>query len=656
MFDRLFEPISIGPVTLKNRIQLLPHNTLFDIQTLIPYLARRAQGGAGLIEVSLATPIRDVGEFPAGAVDAWPYKGYDREIIPHYRMLSKAIHDHGAKVFVELAAAGGNRSAKRGVSPVPGGSLRVTPRQFTEGEIERLVEDHAVAARYIRDGGMDGLDLHGTHGMLLEEFYSKATNHRSDRYGGSLENRVRVIKEIIARVKESTAGEIAIGMRIDADDKFPHGNNLQDQVELARSLDGLLDLINVDIGFEHQSMHIAIAPMYQEPGYQLYATRAIKAAVRKSPIGAAGRILDPVLAEQILESGDADLIGMTRALIADPDLPNKARAGRLDEIRICLGDNQRCVGNMLRGLEMRCTINPLVGREGDRALESFTQAERRKRVLVIGGGVAGMEVARVCRERGHEVVLYERNDRLGGNVNLASKLPGRDSLLAIVRWYEGQLKRLGVDLRLNVEIPREKEAVSFLLADANPGCVVLATGSSPNRDGMQSFNYEAIKGHEFATTIDDVLGQDAKVGRSVVILDESGFVEAVALASKLAASGSGVEVVTRDVAPALETQWSLQIPYLYESALKLKVVFTPNTFIREIGPSFVRLYNIYTGEETLREGVDNVILNTGRTPRDDLFALFSGAVGEVHTVGECNLAGRQIGDSISEAFDLARAI
>ena len=318
MFQKLFEPLKIGPITIKNRIQVLPHNTLFDFGTLIPYCEARARGGAGLIEVSLATPTRDLGELPQGPIDAWPYKGYDAKIVPLYQKMAKAIHAHGAKLFFQLASAGGNRSAKRGASPVPGGIQRLTPRELDERGIEEIVEDHARAAKYMLDGGIDGVDLHGTHGMLLEEFLSKATNRRTDRFGGSLDNRLRIVREIISRIQESTKGELAVGMRLDADDKFPEGNDLKEEVSLASRLNDTLDFLNVDIGFEHQYTYLSIAPFYEEPGFQLYAARAIKQVLRKTVVGATGRIVDPVLAEQVLRDGSADIVGMTRALIADP--------------------------------------------------------------------------------------------------------------------------------------------------------------------------------------------------------------------------------------------------------------------------------------------------------------------------------------------------
>ena len=241
----------------------------------------------------------------------------------------------------------------------------MTPRAYDAEGIRSLVDDHVRAARHIASGGFDGIDLHATHGMLLEEFYSSATNRREDGYGGSLDNRVRLISEIISGIRDETGGRLAVGMRIDAGDGFPGGNTLADEVGVAIALAWKLDFLNVDTGFEHQRMHLAIAPMYEAPGYLLESAGTFKRALPEMVIGAAGRIVDPVMAESIIEDGIADLVGMTRALIADPDLPNKAREGRLDQIRFCLGDNQKCIGSMLRNMPMRCTVNPLVGRESE---------------------------------------------------------------------------------------------------------------------------------------------------------------------------------------------------------------------------------------------------------------------------------------------------
>ncbi|MGD0638817.1 MAG: FAD-dependent oxidoreductase, partial [Nitrososphaerales archaeon] len=591
MFEKLFEPLKVGPVWLKNRLQLLPHNTLFDVRTLTGYLERRAVGGVGLIEVSMATAIKDLGEFPEGPVDAWPYKGFDERIVPYYSQLCDAVHRHGAKAFMELSAAGGNRSATRSASAIPGGIKRVTPRAYDAAGIEALVEDHVRAARHIASGGFDGIDLHATHGMLLEEFYSSATNKRVDGYGGSLANRVRLISEVISAIRDETGGRLAVGMRIDAGDGFPGGNSLADEVDVAVALGGKLDFLNVDTGFEHQRMHLAIAPMYEAPGYLLEAVGEFKRAMPGTVIGAAGRIVDPVMAESLLEEGIADLVGMTRSLIADPDLPNKAREGRLDQIRFCLGDNQKCIGNMLRNVPMRCTVNPLVGRESEANLEPLPPAEVRKKVLVVGAGVAGLEAARTAASRGHEVVVYEGSSVMGGQVNLAGKLPGRDDFGIVLRWYESQLRQLGVGVEYRREIATS-EAADFVLEEEKPDSVVIATGSRPITDGMQQFDYSMVRGHELAVTVDEVL-DGAPVGKDVLILDESGFVVGLSLAEMLAKRGSKVELVTRDPAPGLETQWSLQLPYLYERAFRSGVAFTPNTFISEVGTDSVSLFNVY---------------------------------------------------------------
>ncbi len=654
MFEKLFEPLRVGPIQLKNRLQLLPHNTLYDMKTLTSYLERRAKGGVGLVEVSMATAIRDLGEFPEGPVDAWPYKGFDERVIPHYSGLCEAIHRHGAKAFMELSAAGGNRSATRSASSVPGGIKRVTPQAYDARGIRTLVEDHVKAAGYIARGGFDGVDLHATHGMLLEEFYSSATNRREDQYGGSLANRTRLLSEIITGIRAETRGRLAVGMRVDAGDGFPSGNSLSDEVAVAVSLRAELDFLNVDAGFEHQRMHVAIAPMYEAPGYLLESVGAFKRALPETVVGAAGRIVDPVLAESILEDGTADLVGMTRALIADPDLPNKTREGRLDQIRFCLGDNQKCIGNMLRNVPMRCTVNPLVGRESEDGLENLPIASVRKKVLVVGAGVAGLEAARTAAAAGHEVVIYEGSSTIGGQVNLAKRLPGRDDFGTVLKWYEGQLRLLGVRIELRKEIG-SPEVAGYVVAEERPDAVVIATGSRPIRDGLQQYDYCTIKGNELALTVDQVLS-GAEVGSEVMILDEPGFVVGLALSEMLSKGGSQVELVTRDPAPGLETQWSLQLPYLYERALRAGVVFTPNAFISEVREDSVELFNVYTGVKTTRRGRVTVVLNTGRLPNNGPYSFFIGRVGSVVTVGDCNLAGREMGEVISESFESVRLI
>jgi thioredoxin reductase len=309
---------------------------------------------------------------------------------------------------------------------------------------------------------------------------------------------------------------------------------------------------------------------------------------------------------------------------------------------------------MLRNMPMRCTVNPLVGRESEANLEPLPHAGVRKKVLVVGAGVAGLEAARTAASRGHEVVVYEGSSVLGGQVNLARKLPGRDDFGIVMRWYESQLRHLGVRVEYRREIG-SAEAADFVLAEERPDSVVIATGSRPITDGMQQFDYSTIKGHELALTVDQVLS-GAEVGGDVLILDESGFVDGLSLSEMLAKRGSKVELVTRDPAPGLETQWSLQLPYLYERSLRAGVVFTPNTFIREIGLDSVSLFNVYTGDAISRRGQITVILNTGRIPNDSPYSLFRGKVGSLLTVGDCNLARREMGEVIAEAFELTRSI
>jgi dimethylglycine catabolism A len=273
-------------------------------------------------------------------------------------------------------------------------------------------------------------------------------------------------------------------------------------------------------------------------------------------------------------------------------------------------------------------------------------------VLVVGAGVAGLEAARTAASRGHEVVIYEMSSRIGGQVNLAMMLPGRKEIGSILTWYERQLNRQAVRIEFGRPIA-SPEAANRVLNEERPDIVVVATGSRPMSDGMQQFDYSAIQGHALTLSIDQVMA-GAPVGREVIILDESGFVEGLALSEMLSDRGSKVELVTRDPAPGLETQWSLQLPYLYERALRAGVTFTPNTFISQVRSDSVTLFNVYTKERRTRSGSITVILNTGRTPNDELCSFFSGRVGTLLTVGDCNLARREMGEVIAEAFDALR--
>jgi 2,4-dienoyl-CoA reductase-like NADH-dependent reductase (Old Yellow Enzyme family)/thioredoxin reductase len=646
--------------------------------TLAYYCAERAKGGVALIEISMAIVATEVGQ-TAPSVDShfdplnqghpmiltgrWPLRGTDPRIVEGYSKIAKMVHEHGAKCFVELASGGANVGNEKGVSrfPWPSHPLQVfpfTPRELTEEDIEAQIEAYGYAAKLVKDSGLDGVDLHGTHGSLICEFLSPLLNKRKDKWGGTLENRMRFLKEVIKRVREYVGNEIAVGMRLMGDERFEGGNTPQDAAEIARRLDGELDWITADQGYSPQQEDWQAVPMYVESGYNLRITNPIKAVLTKTKVGVVGKYVDPLFAETLIASGQADIVAMTRALIADPELPNKAFQGKLEEIRPCIGVLQGCWGRMIRGLPISCTVNPAVGRERVWGIGTLKRAERRRKVLIIGAGVAGLECARVCAERGHEVVVYEKAKEAGGQALLAAKIPGRSNIKAIVEWLLHMAKQNGVTIRYGLEVTNEEEVIEYLIKEEKPDVVVVATGSYPIRNGFQPYTMNEVVGWNegIVSTDQDVWEGKVDVGDKLIIADTLSFIEAPGLAEYLAKKGKSVEIVTPLANIALELKLYNHWEHLLPRVFALGVDVTPFTWIKKVEKRSVTLYNVYLPQRTWSKEVDNVILITGRLQNDSLYNVFKEKIKETYLIGDARIAGARIDNAIYDANKLAREL
>ena len=337
------------------------------------------------------------GGHPMTLTGRWPLRANDPRIVEGYSRLARAVHEHGGRCFIELASGGTNVGNEKGVSryPWPSHPLHVlpfTPMELTDEEIEAQVAAYGRAAALVKKSGLDGVDIHGTHGAIVSEFLSAVMNQRKDRWGGPLANRMRFLEEIIKRIRENVGSDIAVGMRLMGDERFEGGNGPAEAAEIVRALNGRLDWVTADQGYSPQQEDWQAVPMYVESGYNLRITNPVKDAAKKTKIGVVGKYVDPVYAENLLAKGRADMVAMTRALIADPELPNKAMQGRVNEIRPCIGALQDCWGRMIRGLPISCTVNPAAGREREWGAGAPAIPSRVKKVLIIGGGPAGLEL------------------------------------------------------------------------------------------------------------------------------------------------------------------------------------------------------------------------------------------------------------------------
>ena len=550
-FKYLLSPLKIGPMTVRNRAVVSSHETHMYDEAEYPddpnflgerysyYVGERAKGGVGLIVLGqYAVHPTTRWEVGSGAV------AYDEGCIPGMKLCVDACHKHGAKAVVQLFHSGFHNTSGGDGSPVWSASAMASPPKQLGGEvatpmekedIEDLKKYYAISSRNAMTAGADGIEIHAAHGYLLHQFLSPLWNRRTDEYGGSLENRMRLMIEVIETVRAAIGPDKALGLRISSDDFTPGGMGVEDMKEVARRLDehGALDYLNVSQGSVIM-FYIPVPPNAFPHGAFAPLAGQIREVVKKLKIMAVGRIVDPVEAEKILEDGHADMVIMTRAHIADPELINKTREGRLDEIRACLGDSE-CAG----GPYISCTQNVAVGREKKLGIGTMEPAAKKKKVMVAGGEPGGMEAAWVAASRGHGVTLYEKSGELGGAVLLAQQLPMRAELNGAVRWRKTMLDKYGVKVVLNTEVTPD------LVAKEHPDAVVVATGAIPRRDGMNAYTYNPVQGWESPNVVvpEDILTGKAQVGDNVVVYDLEGHARGTFLALKLAEEGKSVRFV-----------------------------------------------------------------------------------------------------------------
>jgi 2,4-dienoyl-CoA reductase-like NADH-dependent reductase (Old Yellow Enzyme family) len=477
----LFSPLTVGGVEIRNRIFSTGHDTNMAENglpgdALIAYHRARARGGAGLVVVQVAAV------HPTAFYTGLMLDGTQDNCIAPYGRLADAVHQHGCKVFGQIFHPGreifhtadGTEPVAYAPSAVPNQRYQVMPRPMTREMIAEVIDGYAATAARLAKAGLDGVEIVASHGYLPAQFLNPRVNRRDDAYGGDFENRMRFLNELCAAVRARIGDDIVVGMRISGDELDPEGLTPEEIVEACEALDGvgILDYFNVIAGSSASLLgayHI-VPPMLVETGYVAPFAAAVKARVSK-PVFVAGRINQPQTAEQILASGQADMCGMTRAMIADPEMANKARTGHGDDIRACIACNQACIGRMQAGYSISCIQHPETGRE--LIYGYITPAEHPRRVMVVGGGPGGMKAAMVASRRGHQVTLYEKSARLGGQVLLAQLLPGRAEFGGLVTNFEREIELAGV------EVVKRTEVTPELVAEQAPDAIILATGARP---------------------------------------------------------------------------------------------------------------------------------------------------------------------------------
>jgi len=643
-FRLLFSPLKVGSMTVPNRIVVPGHYpAMRDPDTLpgdrlIAYWESKAKGGVGLI----CTGVWGVHPTTLMVPSRMP------NALEKLKRAADTVKKYGTGFLVQLwhggaqAASGLAGNQAWSASAAPRGGIGSVPHAMTKDEIKEVVDAFAWTAAEVKKAGVDGVELHGAHGYLFNQFMSPLTNKRTDEYGGDLERRMRFTLEVIDAVREAVGNDFVVGIRFNGDEFTPGGYTLEDMKIMAKMMadTGKLDYLNVSTGYL-----LTIAPMYFPPGHSVYLAASIKEVV-DLPVCCIGRINDPVQAEKILAERQADLVAMNRATICDPEFPNKAREGRIEEIRKCMACSEGCWQNVQQNrhpLGITCAYNPVVGKETAPGWLELAPTQAKKKVMVIGGGPAGLEAARVAAARGHQVSLWEKGDELGGLTLLAAKAPGREDIGELARYYRYQMKLLDVDVHLNTEVTADT------VKETNPDVVVVATGSSPR----VPYDVEGIN-QDNVINVRDVFNGKVEVGQNVLVVDYQRHIQGLSTADFLAQQGKKVAVITPDVAPGDEieriTRMAL-LQRLYSSGVEI----IPCTRIKKISGNTVTVANLFTDEDRDINGIDTVVLSYGGVENNELFYALKGKVKELHTAGDCK-GVRKILWAVNDGATIGRTI
>jgi 2,4-dienoyl-CoA reductase-like NADH-dependent reductase (Old Yellow Enzyme family)/thioredoxin reductase len=650
ILPNLFSPLTIRGHRFKNRIFSTGHMTVMlenglPSDAMVAYHKARAEGGAGLIILEAARAhISGISSRPA-------IHAFDDACIDGFRRIAKNCHAHDCRIFGQLThpgremghAADGTLAVAYAPSAIPNERFHVMPREMPQALIKEIVAGFGEAAGRMKTGGLDGVEVVASHGYLAAQFLNPRVNIRTDSYGGTFDNRLTFLREVLAAVREGAGSEMIVGIRLSGDE-LEHDGLVSDEVlEIAAALDsdGMLDYINVTAGSSAGlagSVHI-VPPMEIETAYTAPFAAAIKDRV-SVPVFVAGRVNQPQIAEKVLNGSQADMCGMTRALISDPDMPIKAYAGRLDDIRACVACNQACIGHMLNGLPISCIQRPETGREVE--FGTIAPATTRQKIMVAGGGPGGMKAAAVAAQRGHEVVLYEASNRLGGQVNLAQMLPGRSEFGGITSNLLRELEMADVTVELGTRVTRQR------VEQINPDAVVVATGADP---------YQPVfPGSDQANVVDawQVLMGERTVGGSVVIADWRCDWIGLGIANMLARNGSHVRLSVNGVTAGQMIPQYVRDKWLGDLH-RLGVEVIPYTRLIGVDETDVYLQHTTSAEPVIIENVDTLVTALGHQSRNELSLALSGWQGKIHLIGDCQ-APRTVEEAILEGLRIGVAI
>ncbi len=613
--DPLLQPFRLKHLELRNRIISTSHEPAYSDDKLPKlryqlYHEEKAKGGIALTMFGGSTLV-DRDSPPAfGNL----YAGSD-DIIPYFQQLAERVHQHGAALMCQITHLGRRTSPyvedwlpTIAASCVREPAHRSFPKEMEREDMVRIARAYGAAARRCLEGNLDGVEIEG-YGHLLDGFWSPLTNRRTDEYGGSLANRLRFTREVIDEIRNQVGRDYIVGIRMVVDEELEGGLQFDEGMTIAKQLtdSGQLDFINVIKGHvdTDEGLSHVIPNMGTPAGPHLEFTSAVRSEL-KLPILHAARIADVATARHAVGSGCVDLVGMTRAHMADPHIVKKIEQQQEDQIRPCVGAGY-CIDRIYVGSEALCIHNPSTGRE-ETAPHVIAPASNTKRVVVVGAGPAGLEAARVAAERGHDVLLFEASGQPGGQVAIAAKVERRKEILGIIDWRYAQLQRLSVDLRFNLF------AESADIISENPDIVIIATGGLPNLSFLHS-------GEEYAATTWDVLTGITAVAGDVLVYDDNGQHQGISCAEFIALQGGAVKVVTPDRSVAQEvggTNYPIYLKLFYQHGVQM----VPNqrllSLTRENGMLTGQFYNEYD-RRTTSISATQIVVEHGTLPNDGLY-------------------------------------
>jgi 2,4-dienoyl-CoA reductase-like NADH-dependent reductase (Old Yellow Enzyme family)/thioredoxin reductase len=630
-FELLFSPIKIGSMELDARVIMSPMQTNYAdeegyvTEQLIAYHVARARGGVAY-NTTGQTTVALQGRYNQNMLCL-----YDDRYIPGFAKLGDAIHEAGGKLVIQLNHCGPKADPKAtgmpllGPSPIQEDPKSAIPVEISEEGISKTIFDFVQASLRAKSAGADGIELHMAHSYLMSSFLTSHMNKRKDAYGGGIQGRMRFPLEVLTRVREAVGEDYPIVCRFSMGEFDDTGISLEEALTLAKALEeNGADALHVSVYKD------ATAPYYMPQGHLIHLATAVKEVVNIPVIGV-GRIVDPEYAEQVLREGKVDVIALGRQLMADPEFPTKVKEGRLQDIIPCIGCNSGCIGRHITYFSS-CISNPTTGYE---AATEVKVAEKEKKVAVIGGGPAGIQTALTASARGHEVTLYEKGPRLGGNFSVASLPHGKEDLQRLLTYWENALKKSSVRVLLNAEASAER------IRGENPEVVVVATGAFPFHPDIPGIDDERV------IQAVDILSKGLKTGQRVLVA--GGGEVGLEVADHLARQGKEVIVIEMLGEVGSDVPKNTK-PVLFERLGEGGVDLRTNTTLRRIERGSVVVEK--SGQEGTIEGIDNVILALGFTSDQAVVQGLRRIFREVHVIGDA-LEVRQAVSAVREGFELA---